>query len=297
MHAPVKAADDDVLRPRQGVGQAAIQHQPAHRAGAQRVLALQLSLHGLLGVQVRLELARHAALGRHRLECVLGAVMDLPAARCVFGCQAVITQHRQAPEFEVALRPSERFVWHRACLDQPAVPMVLFPQQRRIQSRPAVLLDFFRSSPVDVEIGAIPQLACGQLPCPLAHAVADVVPADDQVTTGIVHAAHEDVHVRVVGVVMGDRHPVQPRAQILLHLRQQVARVALQLQARAAFGRDDEPERVAIPSRPLHEPGGVGTVERAIFIERFGITAVQIHAVALDVIDMPLHGGRHGMAW
>ena len=222
--------------------------------------------------------------------------MDLPSARFVFGCQPVIPQHREATELEIALRFRERIVGHPARFDQAAVPMVLLAQHGRIKTRPAILIHLFGSCAVDVDIGAIAQLACCQFPRPLAHAIADVVPADDKVAAGVIHAAYEDVHVWVVGVVVSDRHPVQPRAEVLLHLLHEVARETFQFHLAAALRRDDESERVPILGRPVREPGSVGAVQLTGGIERLRVASIFVDAVALDVIDVPLHRGLRTVA-
>jgi hypothetical protein len=51
----------------------------------------------------------------------------------------------------------------------------------------------------------------------------DVIARDDQIGTVICDAAHHEMHMRVVGVPMGDADPVQPGAEIALHLADQVA--------------------------------------------------------------------------
>ena len=45
----------------------------------------------------------------------------------------------------------------------------------------------------------------------MAEAVGDVVTGDDEVFARLVTPAHDQVGVRVVGVPVIDRHPIQPR--------------------------------------------------------------------------------------
>ena len=62
---------------------------------------------------------------------------------------------------------------------------------------------------LDLQFGARPQ-PFGQLGGPVAEAVGDVVAGDDEVFAGVVAPAHDQVGVRVVGVPVIDRHPIQP---------------------------------------------------------------------------------------
>jgi hypothetical protein len=48
--------------------------------------------------------------------------------------------------------------------------------------------------------------------------VADVIARHDEIGTVICDAAHHEMHMRVVGIPMGDADPVQPGAEIALHL-------------------------------------------------------------------------------
>ena len=62
--------------------------------------------------------------------------------------------------------------------------------------------------------------------------------------------------VRVVGVPVIDRHPVQPRAQIGFHAAHQVPRVGPQVvQLGGILGRDDEAEMVPVVPAALLEGG------------------------------------------
>ena len=88
----------------------------------------------------------------------------------------------------------------------------------------------------------------------LANAVGDVVAGDVEGLVVLSDAAHEDVGVRVAGVVVIDRYPVEFRPEVHFHLLHQItgglARVG---QLRTVFGRDDEAELMAIVASPLQE--------------------------------------------
>ena len=63
----------------------------------------------------------------------------------------------------------------------------------------------------------------------IAKTPADVFAADDQVLTVIGAAADEDMDVRIVGVPVVDRDPVELGAEILLDIEHQLARERLEV--------------------------------------------------------------------
>ncbi|MNG06993.1 hypothetical protein D3C84_902760 [compost metagenome] len=63
----------------------------------------------------------------------------------------------------------------------------------------------------------------------MAEAVGDVVAGDDQVLAGVVAPTQHDMGMRVIGVPVIHRHPVQPRAQVGLHAPHQVPGVGTQV--------------------------------------------------------------------
>ena len=91
--------------------------------------------------------------------------------------------------------------------------------------------------------------------------------------------------VRVVGVPVIDGHPIEPRAEIDLHLLGQIAREGLEVGHLAGIlGRDDEPEMMPVVLAPLREGRAIGTV--AAGIEHLGPLATPGDAVALQVRKM-----------
>ena len=84
--------------------------------------------------------------------------------------------------------------------------------------------------------------------------MADVLTPDDEVLTRLVLAAQDHMSVRVVGVPMVDRDPLQPRPEVALHPAHEMAGEAPQVvQLDAVFGRDDEAELMAIAVAALLE--------------------------------------------
>jgi hypothetical protein len=64
--------------------------------------------------------------------------------------------------------------------------------------------------------------------------VPDVVPRNDKVPPLVVAAADHDMGVRVAGVEVVDRHPVELGVEVLLHLPHQVADEGLEVLEAAA---------------------------------------------------------------
>ncbi len=84
--------------------------------------------------------------------------------------------------------------------------------QGTVEARPPLLLHLALQGLPDLQLGARPQPFGRQFGGPMPEAVGDVVARDDEVFAGVVAPAHDDVRVRVVGVPVIDRHPLQPRA-------------------------------------------------------------------------------------
>jgi hypothetical protein len=91
--------------------------------------------------------------------------------------------------------------------------------------------------------------------------------------------------VRVAGVEMIDRHPIESGAEVLLHLAQKTAGEVLEiLVLDRVLGRDDEAELVAVAVGPLEEGGAVGAVQPRI-VEVAG-QSLAGDAVALEIAQM-----------
>src|SRR5581483_2156526 len=97
--------------------------------------------------------------------------------------------------------------------------------------------------------------------------------------------------VRVPGVVVINRHPIEGGVEVLLHLSHQPAREGLEIaEGDPILGRHDEPELVAVLQAALGEGFGVGLVLR----RRIGMASkpVQRDALPLQVAQM----GGDGLA-
>ncbi|EGY00786.1 hypothetical protein AZA_86051 [Nitrospirillum viridazoti Y2] len=137
----------------------------------------------------------------------------------------------------------------------------------------------------DVDIAAQPQLLCDQVLSAGAHPLLDVVAGDDEVLAVVRDAPHDDVDVRVLGVPVIDGHPIELGAEVLLHLADQLAGVALEVgHLGRILGRDDEAEVVAVTLTPLGEGLWIGVL--GLRTEQPGLLTVPGDALAPEVAEM-----------
>jgi hypothetical protein len=100
--------------------------------------------------------------------------------------------------------------------------------------------------------------------------------------------------VRVAGVEVIDRDPIEPGAEILLHLPHHVAGEATDIgEPITILGRDNEAELVAILAAAL----GQGSPIRPVVISSIELTssAISGRAIALQVIEMRNGGPAAGL--
>jgi hypothetical protein len=117
------------------------------------------------------------------------------------------------------------------------------------------------------------------------HTIGDVVLRDDQILTEIIVPPDNDVAMRVTGIKVIDRDPIESSSQILFHLPHHVADEGTQVRELLTILRcHDEAELVAILSPAFSEclavsRIGLGPIEPTAF-------AAPGRAVALQVADM-----------
>ncbi len=97
----------------------------------------------------------------------------------------------------------------------------------------------------------VPRTAQSQRPgrrvlAPLADAVGDVVSREKERSAVRISAPDDHVQVRLGRVVVVDRHPLEPRPEVALHRRHEVAGVLAEVHAVTVLGRDDE-----LPQAPV----------------------------------------------
>ncbi len=137
-------------------------------------------------------------------------------------------------------------------------------------------------------LGLAAQLQGDDLARPLANAMGDVVAGDVESLAVVGDAPNDDVGVRVSGVVVIDRDPVELGAEVGFHLLHQIAGGLARVgQLHPVLGRDDEAELVAILSAPFDERPAVLHV--ALGRIDLSLLAVARHAVAFEVAQMRVH--------
>jgi len=92
--------------------------------------------------------------------------------------------------------------------------------------------------------------------------------------------------VRMAGVEMIDRHPVEFGPEIGLHLAHHVPGEAAEIsQAITVFGRDDEPERVAVL---------VPAPDKGAAVRIIGVATIELTAAAITGGAVPLEVAQVG---
>jgi len=95
----------------------------------------------------------------------------------------------------------------------------------------------------------------------VADTVGDVIASDVEDPAVIEDAANHDMSVRMTGVVMVDRDPVEAGGQIQFHLAHEVAGEAAKISHFGCIlGRDDEPKLMTISPTALHKGLAVSLV-------------------------------------
>ncbi len=140
----------------------------------------------------------------------------------------------------------------------------------------------------DLLLGLPTQLQRDDLARPFADAMGDVIPSDVEHLAVVGDPAHQDVGMRMAGVVVIDRDPFELGAQVGFHLRHQVAGgLAKVRQLHALLGGDNEAELMAVLSPPVEEGGTIGDV--LVGGIDLALLPVAGHAVALQITQMRVH--------
>ena len=143
-------------------------------------------------------------------------------------------------------------------------------------------------------MGTRAKIEIDQLGGALADAGRHIVAGDDEIGAPIIPPAHDNMRVRMAGVEMVDRDPIELRPQVLFHPFHQPPCERFQIVILiAVLGRDDEAELMAIASPAFAERLAVDSVriapvERAAFARARGPVALEIAQVC--------GGGRRALA-
>ncbi|MGY4625317.1 hypothetical protein ACVWY3_003073 [Bradyrhizobium sp. USDA 4486] len=143
------------------------------------------------------------------------------------------------------------------------------------------------SSNLDVRFRA--ELSRDELCCPRPKAMSDIVARDDEVLSFVILAAQNDVRMGMAGVEMIGSNPVEPGAEIPLHLPHEVADEGFQVrQLSAVLWRHDKPELVAVAGAAFRKVLAIGAVTAGIV--KLPWLTLPRNAVALDVSEVSSHG-------
>jgi len=157
-----------------------------------------------------------------------------------------------------------------------------------IELGPALRLDLALQIAADVEIGARPQFLRDEIGGAGAHPFLDVVTRDDEILPIVGAPAQDDMDVRVVGVPVIDRRPIELRAEILCHLAHQVAGEGFEVRhVDRVFRRYDEAEMMPVVLASLGEAAAVDVI--SLRPEQPGLLPVAGDALAAQVAEM---GGK-----
>ena len=134
-----------------------------------------------------------------------------------------------------------------------------------VEPRPTLGLDLSLQRSPDLLFRARAELARHQPFGPRPHSFPDVIARNDEVLTVIGAAADDDVDMRVLGVPVVNRHPVQLGPEVALRLRHQVPGQGFEVgQLGRVVRRYDEPEMMPVALAPLCEGAMVGVIPLGI---------------------------------
>src|SRR3546814_10707065 len=135
------------------------------------------------------------------------------------------------------------------------------PLQRSVETRPALGLDLARQRIGDVARAARSEFESGEILGAPAQPFAHIAAIDDKILAVVRDAAHEDMDVRIVGVPVIDRDPVEARLEILCHVGHEVAGEAPEVaDLPGIFRPDDETDMMTIILAARCEVGAVSAV-------------------------------------
>ncbi|BCH32746.1 hypothetical protein MesoLjLc_46760 [Mesorhizobium sp. L-8-10] len=257
MSAPVDAVDHDGQVLAQLVGQIFVDDAAGDRDFGRGIVNLEghriaLRAVGLQRlVHVSDDVAALAQLAQRRFH----PLAEFPDAWRVLGGEPHLLQLGETAR---AKRPVELATMIGQLMAQVEEAVLGFPGHGAVDVRVAVLTDLGRELAALLDLGDGAEFKRRQIARPLADAVGEIVAVDDEVLAQLVHAAHDDMDMRMAGVVVIDRNPIELRAEIGFHLGHEVACIGGEVgQVRAVLGRDDEAELVAIVHAALDEGNAI----------------------------------------
>ncbi len=211
-------------------------------ASARQSFLVQCSMHSLDDVAALAQLPQHGfGLGRYR-----------PPSGLNLGGQAHTLQFARPLD-------QQRPVLPQAFEHVPVRPQVgklisapLLGEQHAVEAREPICIDLPLEAPGHRLLGLAAEFSGHDLACPLPDAISDVIASDVEGLVIVGHAPNDDVSVRMAGVVVIDRDPVEAGAKVGLHLLHEIAGSrAMIRELHALLGRYDEAELVAVFPAPF----------------------------------------------
>ena len=139
-----------------------------------------------------------------------------------------------------------------------------------------------------LKLGLAAQFPGNDLAGPFANAVGDIVAGDVEGLAVVGDTPNDDVGVRMAGVVVIDRDPVELRPEVGFHLLHQIAGGLARVgQLRAVLGRDDEAELMAVIAAPVEE--GAAILHIALGRIDLALLAILRHAVPFEIAQVRVH--------
>jgi hypothetical protein len=168
------------------------------------------------------------------------------------------------------------------------VARVLLGDQHPVEPGEALSIHLAFKLAVDLLFRLAAQLQRDDLAGPFEDTVGDVIPGDVEPFALIGHAAHQNMGVRMAGVVVIDRDPVEPCAKVRFHLGHQIAGSLAKVgQLHAFLGGDDEAELVAVLAAPVEKGRTIGNV--LVGGIDLALLAVAGDAITLQIAQMRVH--------
>lgn len=172
-----------------------------------------------------------------------------------------------------------------------AVALARRSNKRAVDAGEAIGIDIAGQRCLDLALGPVSELEVDERLDTATQALGQVIAAHDKVVAAIRNTAHEDMDVRVVGIPVIDRDPVELRPEIAFGLMHQLARGRAQVaQLGGILGRDDEAEMMPVVLAAVRETACIGGI--AARVEHARGLARAADTVALEIGNVLGHCGR-----
>ena len=163
--------------------------------------------------------------------------------------------------------------------------LALFGGEHLVEPGPPLRLNLRLQFGLKLDLALVSEFQRHQLGSPMTDAVGDIVSGDIEDTASIQDTADDDVGMRMAGVVMIDRDPIEARLEVLLHLPHEVARETSEIgHFVGIFRRHNEAELMPVLTSPLDECLAISLVLKG----RIGLSflAVAVDSIPLEVAKM-----------